>query len=254
MSAHTTTAESGCCESAIAERTQYIDPICGMPVKGDNSVLCIIHEGVKYYFCSRHCLKMFSTKIDSLKKGEPLIVESKRPVVIGIKGFTALLLIFLSAVFLANENLSAVLVEMRRLWYWVLLLSAGFAFQLGIFVHIRQALQQRMTGATAEVAASGAVSTGSMIACCSHGLVNILPFFGISAAAAFLARYQLPFLLLGVFSNLVGITIMIGLPEKNNIDFSHPLLRGITTFNIKLIRLFLIFIGVVAIGFTIATA
>jgi hypothetical protein len=157
-------------------------------------------------------------------------------------------------VFLANSTLDFAFLEIKRLWYWVLLLSTGFGLQLGLFVHIRHILRQRLAGATAEVAASGAVSTGSMIACCSHGLVNLLPIFGISAAAAFLARYQLPFIMFGVFSNLVGVTIMIGLAQKNKIQFENPILKAISELNMRLARLVLIVTGLIAIGFSIASS
>jgi hypothetical protein len=189
---------------------------------------------------------------EKIVTGEGLELKKNRALPLGILGTASLLILFLTVAVLANDTVGIALSEVKRLWYWVLLLSTGFGLQLGLFVHVRYRLQQRMAVATAEVAASGAVSTGSMIACCSHGLVNLLPVFGISAAAAFLARYQFPFILFGVFSNLVGVTIMIGLAQKNDITFSNPLLHGIADFNMKIVRLFLIVTGIVAIGVSMA--
>lgn len=254
MQSHSINTKSSCCETTSSEKAHYIDPVCGMAVTGTDPKKSITYKGAPYHFCSSHCLKIFANNSERIFAGKPLENKKNRAVAVGIVGTIALLLVFLTVVILANNSVNGVFAEIQRLWYWVLLLSGGFGFQLGLFIHIRHTLHQRMTGATAEVAASGAVSTGSMIACCSHGLVNLLPFFGISAAAAFLARYQLPFILLGVFSNLIGVTIMVGLAKKNNIIFTHPLLKGFTKVNMKLLRMFLIIFGIIAIGLSIVTA
>lgn len=244
---------TACC-STSPEQARFIDPVCGMGVDGVDQELRTTYKDVDCYFCSSHCLKIFSKNKERIISGKGLKTGKNRALLLGLLGSAALIVVFLAVVILANRTLPFVLSEIERLWYWVLLLSAGFGLQLGLFVHIRHTLQQRLAGATAEVAASGAVSTGSMIACCSHGLVNLLPVFGISAAAAFLARYQLPFILFGVFSNLVGVTIMIGLAQKNNINFDNPILRAIARLNMKLIRPILIVTGLVAIGISIASS
>jgi YHS domain-containing protein len=245
--------ESSCC-STTAGQTSYIDPVCGMGLDGTRPELHTTHAGVDYHFCSSHCLKIFSRNKEDIISGKGLKTGKNRALPIGLVGAAALIILFLTVVFLANSTLGFALSEIRRLWYWVLLLSTGFGLQLGLFVHIRHILRQRLAGATAEVAASGAVSTGSMIACCSHGLVNLLPIFGISAAAAFLARYQLPFIMFGVFSNLVGVTIMVGLAQKNKIQFENPILKAISGLNLRLTRLMLIVTGLIAIGFSIASS
>jgi len=237
-----------------SEQPRYTDPVCGMELDGTNPKLCTTYNGVDYHFCNAHCLKLFAKNKEDIVSGKGLRSKKNRALPVGILGAVSLILLFLTVVILANGTISFALLEIQRLWYWVLLLAAGFGLQLGLFLHIRHTLQQRMVGATAEVAASGAVSTGSMIACCSHGLVNLLPIFGISAAAAFLARYQLPFILFGVFSNLVGVTIMVGLAQENNIVFSNPFLRSLVRLNMKMIRLFLIITGIVAITVSIATS
>lgn len=245
---------SSCCATTSSEQAKYIDPICGMALDGTNPELSTTHAGVDYHFCGTHCLKVFAKNKEEIATGKGLGHKKNRALPLGILGSALLLIFFLTVVAFANDTIGLALAEVKRLWYWVLLLSAGFGLQLGLFIHIRHTLQQRMAGATAEVAASGAISTGSMVACCSHGLVNLLPIFGISAAAAFLARYQLPFILFGVFSNLVGVTIMVGLAQKNNIVFSNPLLHGVAGLNMKITRLFLIVTGIVAIGISIAAS
>ena len=163
-------------------------------------------------------------------------------------GTGILLIIFFGVVTLANGTLASAMQEFQRLWYWVLLLAAGFGFQLGLLFHIKNTIREKMAGATAEVAASGTVTTGSMIACCSHGLANLLPMLGVSAAAAaFLVQYQQPLILLGVFSNLVGITIMLGIAKKHDV-LPHNLLGSLVkSWDVLVVRYAMIIIGVVAV-------
>jgi hypothetical protein len=56
--------------------------------------------------------------------------------------------------------------------------------------------------------ASGGTSATAMVACCLHHATNVLPILGLSAATAFLARYQRPFMELSLVMNLTGILIM----------------------------------------------
>ena len=56
---------------------------------------------------------------------------------------------------------------------------------------------------------SGGTSATAMVACCLHHATNVLPIHGISAATAFLARYQRPFMQLSLAMNLMGILIML---------------------------------------------
>ncbi|MDO8687161.1 MAG: hypothetical protein Q7K41_01085, partial [Dehalococcoidales bacterium] len=79
----------------------------------------------------------------------------------------------------------------------------------GLFSFIRQALRERRASATASVAASGGLSAGSMVACCAHHLSDILSLIGVAGLTVFLVKYQTFFIILGVLSNIVGITIML---------------------------------------------
>lgn len=106
--------------------------------------------------------------------------------------------------------------QTARLWYWVLALATGFGIQAGLFSFIRQSLRQRRA-ATAGVAASGGISAGSMAACCAHHLGDVLPLLGLSGVAAFLVSYQQFFIILGVLSNAVGITIMLETIQRHGL-------------------------------------
>ncbi len=88
-------------------------------------------------------------------------------------------------------------------------LTGGFGIQAGLFSFIRQSIRERRASATGSVAASGAISAGSMAACCAHHLTDILPFLGLSGVAIFLTDYQIFFIIIGVLSNAVGIAIML---------------------------------------------
>ena len=118
-----------------------------------------------------------------------------------------LLMVYLGIITLA-EGFEHALSQTSELWYWVMALAIGFGVQAGLFSFIRQSNRRRV-GTTAAVGASGGVSAGSMVACCAHHLSDVLPFLGLAGLATFLANYQTFFIVTGVLSNVVGITIML---------------------------------------------
>ncbi|MCL7412989.1 MAG: hypothetical protein M8353_05140, partial [ANME-2 cluster archaeon] len=129
----------------------------------------------------------------------------KKPAIFGIFGGLALLFVYFAILAIANSPAHA-LEQFREMWYWILLLAAGFGVQAGLYTHIRIAHKR---ASTTSVAASGGMSTVSMAACCAHHLTDVLPLLGLSAAALFLVKYQTFFILAGVFSNFMGITVML---------------------------------------------
>jgi hypothetical protein len=48
-----------------------------------------------------------------------------------------------------------------------------------------------------------------MLACCVHHVADVLPLLGLSGAAVFLAQYKVPFMLLGLLSNAIGIVVLV---------------------------------------------
>ena len=103
----------------------------------------------------------------------------------------------------------------KKYWILIALLLGGFGFQIGLFIYFRHL--NAITCSTTVV--SGGTSAISMILCCSHYLLNILPFLGaiigISALTA-LSSYTLYFLLLGIFSNILGIGIILYQSKNKN--------------------------------------
>jgi Cu+-exporting ATPase len=124
-----------------------------------------------------------------------------------IGGF--LLLAFYLTVISSFQGIEFALLNLRSLWYLIFPLVIGFGIQVVLFFSIKHTAQ--LTGT---VAGTGAISGGSMIACCSHFLLQLIPITGASVLATFLARYQSWFLVVGIISNIVGISIMLNHKRK----------------------------------------
>ena len=92
-------------------------------------------------------------------------------------------------------------------WYLLVLLIGGLGLQVGLFVYYNS-LNAIGCGTTF---VSGGISAFSMILCCSHYILNLLPFLGAVVGISFFAvltDYTLHFLILGVVSNAIGIGVI----------------------------------------------
>ena len=141
----------------------------------------------------------------------------KRHILIGIGAAVLLLLVYVGIITLAG-GIEHALDQIADLWYWVVALAAGFGIQAGLFSFIRKGLHERRATTTASVATSGGVSASSMAACCAHHLADVLPILGLSGLAAFLVSYQVLFIVIGVLSNVVGITIMLESIQRHGLS------------------------------------
>jgi hypothetical protein len=135
-----------------------------------------------------------------------------------------------------------------RLWYWIILLTLGFGTQVSLFAHIKLATRARAKGLAAEVAASGSLSTASMIACCTHYLAGLLPFLGLSSIALFMTKYQVPFLVVGISSSMIGIVIMLSRIKRHRLVGHSIVLRALVRPNMKTLLA-----GALVLGVVIAT-
>lgn len=93
--------------------------------------------------------------------------------------------------------------------YFILfvLLIGGFGLQVGLWIYFKS-LSAISCSTTV---ASGSISGISMLLCCSHYLLNLLPFLGAlvgMSALASLSKYTVYFLLFGILSNIIGISLM----------------------------------------------
>jgi cation transport ATPase len=95
-------------------------------------------------------------------------------------------------------------------------IAVGFGVQIGLYVHLRRLnrLHHQLGHCKALTASGTGGSSVAMVACCAHHLTEVLPIVGFSAAATFLNRYRVPFMLVGIGTNLVGITFMLRLIRR----------------------------------------
>jgi hypothetical protein len=131
----------------------------------------------------------------------------RRPVFFGLLGMAGLLLLYLGLVSLAEGWTHAVELLIEDAWL-VGLIMAGFGVQVGLYTYLRTVIHAAARGAGALAGAGGTTSTAAMVACCAHHVTDVLPLLGLSAAAAFLAEYRIPFMLAGLVTNLIGIGVI----------------------------------------------
>jgi len=132
----------------------------------------------------------------------------------GICGAAGLLLVYGSIMTIAS-SLETAIDQFIQLWPWMTALVLGFGMQIALYVHVRQSI--KVSGMAPTVATSSGVSTASMIACCAHHLTDVLPLLGLSAAAIFLTKYQTLFLIIGILSNFVGMTLLLKTIQEHNL-------------------------------------
>ena len=129
-------------------------------------------------------------------------------VALGALGAAALIGLYLGLVTWAQGPEHA----LELLWgdrLFVGLISAGFGTQVGLFTYLRL-LQRAMARESVALAGAGtATSSVSMVACCAHHIADVLPILGLSGLAVFLVELRTPLMLLGITTNLVGITVML---------------------------------------------
>ena len=146
--------------------------------------------------------------------------------------FSLLAFYFIVASLLGGVNFA--LNNFVKLWYWMIPLVTGFGIQIGMFFYVKEQMHKK---ATAQAAASSGVSATSMVACCAHHIADIAPFLGITALGLFLTKYQSTFLLMGIFSNILGITYMASLM---NLKIEKSKLR-ILLYSLLVISVIIIF-------------
>ena len=120
----------------------------------------------------------------------------------------AIVVILINWIILSVLNFPMMAVNLiSSYWYLLVLLIGGFGLQVGLFVYYNS-LNAIGCGTTI---VSGGISTFSMILCCSHYILNLLPFLGALVGISFfatLSKYTLHFLILGVVSNVIGIGVI----------------------------------------------
>ena len=130
-----------------------------------------------------------------------------KPILFGFLGVAGLLVLYLGLVSLAEGWQHAVDLLIEDAWL-VSPIVAGFGIQIGLYTYLRTVVRAAAQGTGALAGAGGGTSTVAMAACCAHHVTDVLPLLGLSMAAAFLAEYRIPFMLVGLATNLIGIGII----------------------------------------------
>lgn len=134
--------------------------------------------------------------------------SDRRTVVTGLLSAAGLALVYSLIVGLSSQSWSHLVSQWQTDALFITLVAVGFGTQMGLYQHVRRVV--RGDGRTVAVTAgSTATSTTAMVACCLHHLSDIVPFIGLSGAAAFLIEYKVPVVLLSLAANGVGIALML---------------------------------------------
>ena len=122
------------------------------------------------------------------------------------------ILLFYISVLTIFQSYGFALYEFKRLWFWLVPLAIGFGTQIGLYTSIKHDATIK-----AGAAASGTISGGSVIACCSHYLLNIIPLIGLTGLTtftSFLMTYQKAFFSIGILSSIAGVMLMLNHKRK----------------------------------------
>ena len=138
------------------------------------------------------------------------------PLAAGLAGAIFLSALYFGIVSWAESPAHALDLFWQERWI-VIPIILGFGLQMALYT----ILKKRLFVPTVDVGPSGALtgmggatSTMAMVACCAHHVTDVLPILGLTAAATFLANYQTLFMLVGLGTSLVGITVMLVILSK----------------------------------------
>jgi hypothetical protein len=129
------------------------------------------------------------------------------PILIGTLGALALFALYMTIVTLAQGWEHAIELFRQDAWLVVPIMT-GFGIQVGLYTHLQGMLRRGSRSSAVMMGAGGGTSTAAMVACCAHHVADLLPLLGLSAAASFLAAYKIPFMLIGLAMNVLGIAII----------------------------------------------
>jgi len=129
------------------------------------------------------------------------------PILMGTLGALVLFALYMAIVTLAQGWQHAVELFQQDAWL-VMPIMLSFGVEVGLYTHLRGVMQRGSRSSTVMLGAGGGTSTVAMVACCAHHVADLLPLLGLTAAASFLAVYKIPFMLIGLAMNLLGIIVI----------------------------------------------
>jgi hypothetical protein len=138
----------------------------------------------------------------------------------GAIGVATLALFYVVVVRGASGSWSHVEAQIRRDWYYLVGIVAGFGIQVALMSELRRRHRLHHGAAAAGGVGAGA-STAGMIACCAHHIADLAPFVGATGAATFLTDYRVPFMVLGIGVNAVGVAVSVRRLRRTPADIAH---------------------------------
>lgn len=133
------------------------------------------------------------------------------PIAMGLLGAGFLTALYFGIVSWAENPQHAIELFWQDRWI-VIPIILGFGVQAGLYTVLKKGLFLPVDSIGASgtmTGAGGATSTLAMVACCAHHVTDVLPILGLTAAAAFLADYQIYFMILGLGTTIIGIVVML---------------------------------------------
>jgi hypothetical protein len=130
------------------------------------------------------------------------------PILMGLFGAIVLFTVYMLIVTIAQGWQHAIELLVQDAWL-VTPIMIGFGSQVGLYTYLRGVLRQGSRSSKMMMGVGGGTSTAAMVACCAHHVADVLPLLGLSAAASFLAAYKIPFMLVGLGMNLIGIVVIL---------------------------------------------
>lgn len=142
--------------------------------------------------------------------GEAAPLRRILPLLAGFAGAGLLVLLYLGIVAWA-QGLAHALELLSQDRAFVAAIAAGFGLQIGLYSYLRLVVHHgvRLAMPTAATGAGTGTSSVAMVACCIHHVADVLPILGFSGAAVFLTQYRIPFMVVGLVVNAVGVAIML---------------------------------------------
>ena len=113
---------------------------------------------------------------------------------------------YVAVVWGASGSFDHMVDQARTDWYFLALIVGGFSVQVALVSELRRRHRLQHAAAVASGAGVGA-STAGMVACCAHHIADLAPLVGATGAATFLLAYRVPFMVIGIGINAVGIVV-----------------------------------------------
>ena len=140
--------------------------------------------------------------------GEARWYKYRLPILMGFIGASVLFALYMLIVTIAQGWSHAIELFGQDAWL-VIPIMIGFGVQVGLYTYLRSIMRRGSRSSKMMMGVGGGTSTAAMVACCAHHLADVLPLLGLSAATSFLAAYKIPFMLIGLIMNTIGVVVIL---------------------------------------------